>query len=69
VAPKNTPAQIVERLNKEVNAALGDPKIKSRFADLGLMLLPASQAEFGALIAAETKKWGKVVKTAGIKAD
>jgi tripartite-type tricarboxylate transporter receptor subunit TctC len=59
VAPKKHPAEIVERLDKVVNAALGDSKIKSRFAGLGLTLLPASQAEFGAFIAAETKKLGR----------
>ena len=64
--PKNTPAEIVEQLNKEVNAALADPKMKVRLADLGVAL-PGSPAEFGKLIADETEKWAKVVKFAGIR--
>ena len=67
--PKNTPAEIVDKLNKEVNAALADPKMKARLADLGGVALPGSPAEFGNLIAEETEKWAKVVKFAGIKAD
>jgi tripartite-type tricarboxylate transporter receptor subunit TctC len=66
-APKNTPAEIVEKLNKEINAALADPKMKARFADLGGTVLPGSPADFGKLIADETEKWGKVVKFAGIR--
>ena len=66
-APKNTPAAIIERLNKEINAALADPKIKTRFAELGATVIPGSPADFGKLIADETEKWGKVVKFAGIK--
>jgi tripartite-type tricarboxylate transporter receptor subunit TctC len=68
-APKNTPVEIVEKLNKEINAALADPKMKSRFVDLGGTVLPGSPADFGRLIASETEKWGKVVKFAGLKAD
>src|SRR5215510_790787 len=68
-APKNTPTEIIEMLNKEVNAALGDPKMKARLADLGGTALPGSPADFGALIAEETEKWGKVVRFTGIKAD
>ena len=68
-APKNTPVEIVEKLNKEINAALADPKLKGRFADLGGTLLPGSVADFGKLVADETEKWGKVVKFAGLKAD
>ena len=68
-APKNIPVEIVEKLNKEINAALADPKMKARFADLGGTVLPGSPADFGKLISAETEKWGKVVKFAGIKAD
>jgi tripartite-type tricarboxylate transporter receptor subunit TctC len=64
--PRNTPAEIVEQLNKEVNAALADPKMKVRLADLGVAL-PGSPAEFGKLIAEETEKWAKVIKSAGIK--
>ena len=66
-APKNTPTEIIDTLNKEMNAALADPKIKARLADLGV--LPGSPADFGRLIAEETEKWGKVVKFAGIKAE
>jgi tripartite-type tricarboxylate transporter receptor subunit TctC len=68
-APRNTPAEIVEKLNKEVNAALADPKIKARIADLGGMPLSSSPANFAGLIAEETEKWGKVVKFAGAKPD
>jgi tripartite-type tricarboxylate transporter receptor subunit TctC len=68
-APKATSAEIVEKLNKEVNAGLADPKIKARFVDLGGDVLALSPADFGKLIADETEKWGKVVKFVGIKAD
>ena len=68
-APKNTPAEIIGKLNKEINAALADSKIQARIADLGGSVLPGSPADFGKLIAEETEKWGKVVKFAGIKAD
>ena len=68
-APRNTPADIVEKLNKEMNAALADPKIKARFADLGGTVLPGSPADFGKLIAEETEKWAKVVRFSGAKAD
>jgi len=66
-APKATPAEIVDKLNKEINAALDDPKMKARLADLGGVALPGSPAEFGKLIADETEKWAKVIKIAGIK--
>jgi tripartite-type tricarboxylate transporter receptor subunit TctC len=66
-APKTTPAQIIERLNREINAALADPQIKTRLADLGGTPLPGSPADFGKLIAEETEKWAKVVKFANIK--
>src|SRR5262249_50343218 len=65
--PKATPAEIVDQLNKEVNAALDDPKMKARLADLGGTPLPGSPAQFGRLIAEETEKWAKVIKFAGIK--
>jgi tripartite-type tricarboxylate transporter receptor subunit TctC len=68
-APKNTPAEIIRRLNQEINAALADPVIKARFADLGATVFPGSPAEFGKFIADETERWGKVVKFAGIRAD
>jgi tripartite-type tricarboxylate transporter receptor subunit TctC len=67
--PKNTPADIIDKLNKEINAGLADPKMKARIADLGGTVLAGSPADFGKLIAAETEKWGKVVKFAGLKAD
>jgi tripartite-type tricarboxylate transporter receptor subunit TctC len=68
-APKATPVEIVEKLNKEINAALADPKIKARLADLGGAPLVGSPAEFGKLIADETEKWAKVVKFSGVKPD
>jgi tripartite-type tricarboxylate transporter receptor subunit TctC len=68
-APKNTPAEIVDRLNQEINAALADPKMKARLADLGSTALPGSPADFGKLIADETEKWGKVIRAANIKAE
>jgi tripartite-type tricarboxylate transporter receptor subunit TctC len=66
-APKATPAEIVDKLNREFNAGLVDPKIKSRLADLGGVPMPMTPAEFGKFIAEETEKWGKVIKFAGIK--
>jgi tripartite-type tricarboxylate transporter receptor subunit TctC len=66
-APKKTPAEIIDRLNKEINAALDDPKIKDRFSELGGMILGGSPADFGKLLADETEKWAKVIKFAGIK--
>jgi len=68
-APKNTPADIVDKLNREINAGLADPTIKARLADLGGTPLVGSPADFGKLITDETEKWAKVVKFAGIKAD
>ena len=65
--PKATPAEIVEQLNKEVNAALDDPRMKARLADLGGTVLAGSPADFGRLIADETEKWGKVIRAANIK--
>ena len=67
--PKNTSAEIVERLNNEIKAALADPNMKARLADLGGTALAGSPADFGKLIAEETEKWGKVVKFSGAKAD
>jgi tripartite-type tricarboxylate transporter receptor subunit TctC len=67
--PKNTPAEIVEKLNKEVNAGLVDPKLKARVADLGGIALAGSPVDFGKFIADETEKWAKVIKFAGVKAD
>jgi tripartite-type tricarboxylate transporter receptor subunit TctC len=68
-APKNTPAEIVEKLNREINAALADPKMKARLADLGGTPLPGSPADFGNLIAEETEKWDKVIRAANIRAE
>ena len=65
--PRNTPAEIVEKLNKETNAGLADPTIKARLADLGGLALALSPADFGKLIAEETEKWGKVIRAANIK--
>jgi tripartite-type tricarboxylate transporter receptor subunit TctC len=66
-APKNTPPEVVERLNTEINAGLADSKLKARLTDLGGAILPGSPAEFGKLIASETEKWAKVIKFAHIK--
>jgi tripartite-type tricarboxylate transporter receptor subunit TctC len=66
-APRATPPEIVDKLNKEVNAALDDPKMKARLADLGGVALPGSPADFGKLIADETEKWAKVIKFSGAK--
>jgi tripartite-type tricarboxylate transporter receptor subunit TctC len=66
-APKNTSAEIVERLNKETNAALADPGMKSRLADLGNVPVAMTPADFGKFLADETEKWAKVIKFAGIK--
>jgi tripartite-type tricarboxylate transporter receptor subunit TctC len=66
-AVRNTPAEIVDRLNGEVNAALADPRMKARFADLGVAVLPGSPADFGKLLADDTEKWAKVIRTANIK--
>jgi tripartite-type tricarboxylate transporter receptor subunit TctC len=66
-APRNTPVEVIEKLNKETNAGLADPKLKARLDDLGGIALTGSPADFGKLIADETEKWGKVVKFTGIK--
>jgi tripartite-type tricarboxylate transporter receptor subunit TctC len=68
-APKGTPVEIVDRLNKEINAILADPRAKTRIADMGATLIAGSPADFGRLIAEETEKWGKVVRFSGAKAD
>jgi tripartite-type tricarboxylate transporter receptor subunit TctC len=66
-APKDTPVEIVDKLNKEINAALSDPKVRARLADLGATVTPGSPAEFGKLIAEQTEKWAKVIRSANIK--
>ena len=66
-APMGTPAEIVDKLNREINAGLADPKIKARLADIGGTALPGPPADFGKLIADETEKWGKVVRFSGAK--
>ena len=68
-APKNTPVEIVDKLNTEINAGLADPKMKARIADLGGTEFAGSPAHFGKFIADETEKWGKVVRSANIKAE
>src|SRR5262245_9248380 len=68
-APKGTPVEIIDKLNKEINAALSDPKMKARLADLGGTPLLGSPADFGRLIAEETEKWGNVIRALNIKAD
>ena len=68
-APKATPAEIIDKLNKEISAGLADPNMKARLADLGGTVLAGSPADFGKLIADETEKWAKVIKFAGVKAD
>jgi tripartite-type tricarboxylate transporter receptor subunit TctC len=66
-APKNTPPEIIGKLNTEINTGLADPRLKARFADLGGTVLPGSPADFGKLIADDTEKWGMVVKLSGAK--
>jgi len=67
--PKNIPAEIVEALNREINASLARPEIKAKYDDLGLRIHLASPADFDKLIAADTEKWGKVIRAANIKLD
>ena len=68
-APRDTPAEIIDKLNREINAALADPKMSARFADLGGTPLALSPAEYGKLLADETEKWGKVIRSANIKSE
>ena len=67
--PRNTPPEIVDRLNKEINAGLADPKLSARLADLGGTVLPGSAADFGRQIAEDTVKWAKVVRFSGARPD
>jgi tripartite-type tricarboxylate transporter receptor subunit TctC len=68
-APRNTPTEVIDKLNREINAALADPKMKERLADLGATVFASSPAELTKLIAGETEKWGEVIRAVGIKAD
>jgi tripartite-type tricarboxylate transporter receptor subunit TctC len=68
-APTATPSDIVDKLNKEINAGLADPNLKARFADLGAIVMGGSPADFGKIIATDTEKWAKVIKFAGIKSE
>jgi tripartite-type tricarboxylate transporter receptor subunit TctC len=68
-APKNTPAEIVDKLNNEINSGLADPGMTARLAALGSSAFPVSPSNFGKFIAAESEKWAKVIKAAGIKAE
>jgi len=69
VAPKSTPAEIVNKLNRDINAVLADPKLTARFVDLGATALASSRADFGKLMVEETEKWAKVVKFSGVRPD
>jgi tripartite-type tricarboxylate transporter receptor subunit TctC len=68
-APKGTPAEIIGRLNKEINAALADPKFRARLAELGGAPMPMTASEFGKFLADETEKWSRVIRTANMKAE
>jgi tripartite-type tricarboxylate transporter receptor subunit TctC len=68
-APRGTPDEIITTLNKEINAGLADPKVRARLSEVGTMVLVGSPADFGKVITAETEKWGKVIRAAGIKAE
>jgi tripartite-type tricarboxylate transporter receptor subunit TctC len=68
-APAGTPAPIIDRLNKEINAGLADPKLRARLMDMGATILAGSPSDFAKLIAQETEKWGKVIRAANIKPD
>jgi tripartite-type tricarboxylate transporter receptor subunit TctC len=68
-APRNTPTEIIDKLNREINAGLADPKLKEQFAELGVPVFPGSPADFGKFIGEETEKWAKVVAFSGAKPD
>jgi tripartite-type tricarboxylate transporter receptor subunit TctC len=66
-APRNTPVEVIDKLNREINAGLADPKLQARLVDVGGTVLAGSPADFGKLIAEDTEKWAKLIKLAGIK--
>ena len=68
-APKNTPAGIIDKLNRDINASLADPKMKARIADSGAVVLPGSSADFAKLSATDTEQWVKVIRVANIKVE
>jgi tripartite-type tricarboxylate transporter receptor subunit TctC len=68
-APRNTPVEIIDKLNKEINAALADPKMKARLTETGGVIVPGSPADFGKLLSDETEKWAKVIRATGLKAE
>jgi len=68
-APRNTAVEVIDKLNREINAGLADPKMKSRLADLGGTLLAGSPADFGKLLADDTEKWSKVIRAASIRTE
>jgi tripartite-type tricarboxylate transporter receptor subunit TctC len=68
-APKDTPREIIEKLNNEMNAGFADPKMKERLGELGCLVYPGSPADMATYVAGEIEKWGKVIRTAGIKAE
>jgi tripartite-type tricarboxylate transporter receptor subunit TctC len=68
-APKNTPAEIVDKLNKEINAGLADPRLRTRLADLGGMPMPMTPANFSNHIAEDADKWGQIIRAANVKAE
>jgi tripartite-type tricarboxylate transporter receptor subunit TctC len=68
-APKDTPAEIVDKLNREVNAGLADPNTRQRLADLGCLIFAGSPADFAKFVAGETEKWSKVIRAAGLTAE
>ena len=68
-SPKSTPTEVIDKLNREINTALADPKIKAQLGDLGSPALAGSPADFGKLIADETEKWGNVIRALNIKAE
>src|SRR5262249_9687464 len=68
-APRNTPIEVIDKLNKEINAGLADPKLQARLANVGGTVFAGSAADFGKFIVEETEKWGKVIRAANIKAE